>query len=185
SQEDAIAWGLTGPNLRATGVSYDVRKAFPYMGYETYDFEVPEGTARDTYDRYMVRVLEVWEAYKLVQQDLERLHHEPWQTHARKIGRPPKDEVRGSMEQLIHHFQIVSYGCDVPAGEVDVPIESPRGEFGVCRVSNGTNKPWRVRVRPPSFYNVMAIPKMLEGNLIADLVSVVATVDPVFGEVDR
>ena len=185
SQEDAIAWGLTGPNLRATGGSYDVRKAFPYMGYETYDFEVPVGTAGDTYDRYMVRVLEMWESYKLVQQALERLPDGPWQTDDRKIVRPPKHEVRESMEQLIHHFKIVSYGFDVPAGEVYVPIESPRGEFGVYLVSNGTNKPWRVRVRPPSFYNVMAIPKMLEGNLIADLVSVVATVDPVFGEVDR
>lgn len=185
SKEDAIAWGLTGPNLRAAGVNYDVRKAFPYMGYETYDFQVPLGTTGDTYDRYMVRVLEMWESYELVLQALDRLPEGPWETDDRKIVRPPKHEVRESMEQLIHHFKIVSYGFDVPAGEVYVPIESPRGEFGVYLVSNGTNKPWRVRTRPPSFYNVMAIPKMLEGNLIADLVSVVATVDPVFGEVDR
>lgn len=185
SQEDAVAWGLTGPNLRATGIGYDVRKAFPYMGYETYDFEVPVGTQGDTYDRYMVRVKELHESYKICRQALERLPEGPWQVDDRKIVRPPKEEVRQSMESLIHHFKIVSYGFDVPEGEVYVPLESPRGEFGVYLVSNGTNKPWRVRTRPPSFYNVFALPKMMEGNLIADMVAVIATVDPVFGEVDR
>lgn len=185
SKEDAIAWGLTGPNLRATGVDYDVRKAFPYMGYETYDFNVPLGENGDTYDRYIVRMEEMNESYKISRQALARIPEGPWESDDRKIVRPPKQEVRESMESLIHHFKIVSYGFDVPAGEVYVPLESPRGEFGVYLVSDGKNKPWRVRTRPPSFYNVFAMPKMLEGNLIADMVAVVATVDPVFGEVDR
>lgn len=185
SQSDAIALGLTGPNLRATGVAYDVRKAFPYMGYETYDFDVPVGKNGDTYDRYIVRMEEMWESYKICRQALNRLPEGPWRVDDRKIVMPPKHEVRESMESLIHHFKIASYGFDVPAGEVYVSLESPRGEFGVYLVSNGGNKPWRVRTRPPSFYNVFAIPTMLKGNLIADLVAVVATVDPVFGEVDR
>lgn len=185
SQEEAIALGLTGPNLRATGIDYDVRKAFPYLGYEAYDFDVPVGEHGDTYDRYNVRIAELYESYKLCRQALERIPEGPWQSDDRKIVRPEKPELRESMEQLIHHFKIVSYGFDVPAGEVYVPVESPRGEFGVYLVSDGGNKPWRVRTRPPSFYNVFAMPTMLEGNLIADLVSVVATIDPVFGEVDR
>lgn len=185
SKEDAIAWGLTGPNLRATGVNYDVRKAFPYLDYETYDFEVPVGVNGDTYDRYMVRMEELWETYRICTQALERLPDGPWRIEDRKIVMPPKHEVRESMEQLIHHFKLVSYGFDVPAGEVYQALESPRGEIGFYVVSDGTNKPWRVRVRPPSFYNTMALPKMLEDCLIADMVSVIATVDPVFGEVDR
>lgn len=185
SKEDAIAWGLTGPNLRATGVAYDVRKAFPYLDYETYDFEVPVGANGDTYDRYIVRMEELWQSYRLCRQALERLPDGPWRIDDRKIVTPPKHEIRQSMEQLIHHFKLVSYGFDVPAGEVYQAVESPRGEIGFYVVSDGKNKPFRVRVRPPSFYNVMALPKMLEGCLIADMVSVIATVDPVFGEVDR
>lgn len=185
SKEDAIAWGLTGPNLRATGVDYDVRKAFPYLDYETYDFEVPVGANGDTYDRYIVRMEELWQSYRLCCQALERLPDGPWRIEDRKIVTPPKHEIRESMEQLIHHFKLVSYGFDVPAGEVYQAVESPRGEIGFYVVSDGKNKPFRVRVRPPSFYNVMALPKLLEDCLIADMVSVIATVDPVFGEVDR
>lgn len=185
SKEDAIAWGLTGPNLRACGVNYDVRKAFPYLNYADYDFDVPLGENGDTHDRYFCRVLELWESYRICRQALETLPGGPWQTDDRKIVRPPKHEVRESMESLIHHFKIVSYGFDVPAGEVYVPLESPRGEIGYYVVSDGGNKPFRVRTRPPSFYNVFAMPKMIEGGYVADLVAVVSTVDPVFGEVDR
>lgn len=185
TKEEAVAWGLTGPNLRATGINYDVRKAFPYMGYETYDFDVPLGTHGDTHDRYFVRIEELYESYRICRQALERLPDGPWQTDDRKLVRPPKHEVRESMESLIHHFKIVSYGFDVPEGEVYQAIESPRGEIGFYVVSNGGNKPWRVRTRPPSFYNVFAMPTMLKDSLIADMVAVVATVDPVFGEVDR
>lgn len=185
--DDAISLGLTGPNLRASGVAYDVRRAYPYCGYETLDFEVPVGSNGDVYDRYMVRILELEETYKIVRQLIDRYPGPgtPWQIDDRKIVRPPKEEVRHSMEALIHHFKIVSYGFDVPAGEVYVPIESPRGEIGFYVVSDGGNKPWRVRVRPPSFYTVHALPTMLKDQLLADMVAIVATADPVFGEVDR
>lgn len=185
--DEAISLGLTGPNLRASGVAYDVRRAYPYCGYETLDFEVPVGSNGDVYDRYMVRILELEETYKIVRQLIARYPGPgtPWQIEDRKIVRPPKEEVRHSMEALIHHFKIVSYGFDVPAGEVYVPIESPRGEIGFYVVSDGSNKPWRVRVRPPSFYTVHALPTMLKDQLLADMVAIVATADPVFGEVDR
>lgn len=185
SKEKAIAYGLTGPNLRACGIDYDVRKAFPYCGYEEFDFKVPLGTNGDCYDRYLVRMQELRESHKICVQALQRLPEGPWQIDDRKIVRPPKHEVRENMEALIHHFKLVSYGFDVPEGEVYVSIESPRGEIGYYVVSNGKNKPWRVRTRPPAFYNVFAIPEMVRGELVADLVAVVATVDPVFGEVDR
>lgn len=185
SKDKAIAYGLTGPNLRAAGIDYDVRKAFPYCGYEEFDFDVPLGKNGDVYDRYMVRMKELHETHKILTQALQRLPEGPWQIDDRKIVRPPKHEVRENMEALIHHFKIVSYGFDVPEGEVYMSIESPRGEIGYYVVSNGKNKPWRVRTRPPSFYNTFAIPEMIKGELVADMVAVIATVDPVFGEVDR
>ena len=185
SKDKAIAYGLTGPNLRACGIDYDVRKAFPYCGYDEFDFEVPVGTHGDVYDRYHVRMRELHESHKICVQALERLPEGDWQIQDRKLVRPPKHEVRENMEALIHHFKLVTYGFDVPAGEVYVSVESPRGELGYYVVSDGKNKPWRVRTRPPAFYNVFSIPEMVRGELVADLVAVVATVDPVFGEVDR
>lgn len=183
--ERAIALGVTGPNLRATGVNYDVRKAFPYCGYEQYDFAVPLGENGDVYDRYVVRMQEIDESAKIVQQAIDRLPEGDWQTSDRKIARPPKAEVRENMEALIHHFKLVSQGFNVPAGEVYVALESPRGEIGFYIVSQGTNKPWRMRVRPPSFYNTFALPAVIEGGLVADMVASIASMDPVFGEVDR
>lgn len=185
SAENAVAYGLTGPNLRACGVNYDVRKAFPYMNYSEFDFDVPVGTHGDVYDRYHVRLRELKESYKICRQALERIPDGDWKIQDRKLTLPPKEEVRQSMESLIHHFKLVSYGIDVPAGEVYVSIESPRGEIGYYVVSNGKNRPWRVRTRPPSFYNTFALPEMIRGELVADMVAVIATVDPVFGEVDR
>ncbi len=185
SAEQAIAWGVTGPNLRACGVPYDVRKAYPYAGYEEFDFAVPVGEHGDCYDRYIVRVEEILESYSICVQALARLPKGPVMVDDRKIARPPKHEVRQSMESLIHHFKLVSYGFDVPAGEVYQAIESPRGEIGFYVVSSGKNKPWRVRIRPPAFYNVFAMPVMMQGALLADMVAVIASVDPVFGEVDR
>lgn len=185
SKEDAIAHGLTGPNLRACGVEYDVRRAFPYLNYDEFEFEVPVGERGDVYDRYTVRMLELTETHKICVQALKRLPKGEWKANDRKIVLPPKYEVRESMEALIHHFKLVSYGFDVPEGEVYVSVESPRGELGYYVVSNGKNKPWRVRTRPPSFYNVFTLPEMIEGEQLADMVAVVATVDPVFGEVDR
>lgn len=185
SAEKAIAYGLTGPNLRASGVKYDVRKAFPYLNYDEFDFDVPVGTHGDVYDRYWVRMQELKESHKLCVQALDRIPEGDWKIQDRKLTLPPKHEVRENMEALIHHFKLVSYGIDVPAGEVYVSVESPRGEIGYYVVSNGTNRPWRVRTRPPSFYNTFALPEMIRGELVADMVAVVATVDPVFGEVDR
>lgn len=185
SQEKAIAYGMTGPNLRATGIAYDVRKAFPYCGYEEFDFEVPVGTNGDVYDRYMVRIKELHEAHKIAKAALRRIPEGPWMVQDGKIALPPKHMVRESMEALIHHFKLVSHGFDVPPGEVYVSVESPRGELGYYVVSNGGNKPWRVRTRPPSFYHVFAIPELVRGELVADMVATVATIDPVFGEVDR
>lgn len=185
SREKAIAYGLTGPNLRATGVSYDVRKAFPYCGYEEFDFDVPVGTNGDVYDRYMVRIKELQEAHKIARQALERVPDGDFTVQDGKISLPPKPLVRESMEALIHHFKLVSEGFKVPAGEVYVGVESPRGELGYYVISDGGNQPWRVRTRPPSFYHVFAIPELIKGELVADMVATVATVDPVFGEVDR
>lgn len=186
SAEDAIAYGLTGPNLRASGVSYDVRKAFPYAGYDQFDFEVPVGKNGDCYDRYLVRMEELYQSWRICNQVLERLTLEgPWTIDDRKIVLPPKPEIKQSMEALIHHFKLVQYGFDVPAGEVYMPIESPKGELGIYLVSAGKNKPWRVRMRPPSFYHVHALKAMLRGEMIADMVATISSIDPVFGEVDR
>ncbi|MFS8523784.1 MAG: NADH dehydrogenase (quinone) subunit D [Limnochordales bacterium] len=181
----ALALGVTGPNLRASGVPYDVRKAYPYAGYDEYEFDVPVGENGDSYDRYLVRVLEMMESHRICRQALERLEPGPVNVDDRKIVLPPKEELRHSMEALIHHFKLVSYGFDVPAGEVYQALESPRGEIGFYVVSNGKNKPWRVRVRGPAFYHVFALPAMMEGALLADMVAVIASADPVFGEVDR
>lgn len=187
SAEDAIKLGLTGPNLRATGVAYDVRRAYPYCGYDTLDFDVPVGENGDVYDRYIVRILEMEQTHRILRQLVDRYPgpDTPWRIDDRKIVLPPKEEVRHSMEALIHHFKLVSYGFDVPAGEAYASVESPRGEIGFYVVSDGGNKPWRVRVRPPSFYTVHALPALLKDQLLADMVAVIATTDPVFGEVDR
>ena len=185
SAEQALAWGLTGPNLRATGVAYDVRKAFPYSGYDEFDFEVPVGEHGDVYDRYRVRMAEMEQSARIVRQALDGLPEGPWRVEDRKIVLPPKEEVKRSMEALIHHFKLVSYGFDVPAGEVYQAVESPRGEIGFYVVSDGGNRPLRVRVRPPSFYNTQALPALMRGHLIADMVAIIASIDPVFGEVDR
>ena len=185
SAERAIDLGLTGPNLRACGVNYDVRRAYPYLIYDQLQFDVPLGKSGDVYDRYIIRMQEMEESYKICRQVLDNLPSGPWQVDDRKLVLPPKEEVKRSMEALIHHFKLVSYGFDVPAGEVYQAVESPRGEIGFYVVSEGTNKPMRVRVRPPSFYTVHALPAMMEGDMIADMVAVIASADPVFGEVDR
>ena len=182
---EAVAYGCTGPVLRGSGVNYDVRKAFPYCDYERFQFEVPLGTHGDVYDRYRVRMAEMEQSARIVRQALDGLPEGPWQVADRKLALPPKEELRHSMEALIHHFKLVSYGFDVPAGEVYQAVESPRGEIGFYVVSDGGNRPWRVRVRPPSFYNVQALPRIVEGHPVADMVAIIASIDPVFGEVDR
>ncbi len=188
SAADAIALGLTGANLRGSGVSWDLRKAFPYSGYETYDFAVPVGRNGDIFDRYTCRVQEMRESVKIVRQAVERLKNlegAPFITSDRKVAPPPKSEITYSMESLIHHFKLWTEGFRPPQGSAYVGVESPRGEFGCYLVSDGSPKPWRVHFRAPSFINVQALPHMAKGKLVADLVAMIASLDPVLGEVDR
>jgi NADH-quinone oxidoreductase subunit D len=186
--ESAVAYGLTGANLRATGVPYDVRKAIPYTGYETYDFEIPVGKNGDTYDRYRVRMAEMHQSVKIARQALDRLQAMgpgPYTTSDRKVAPPPKSEITHSMESLIHHFKLWTEGFKPPRGDAYVSIESPRGVLGCYVVSDGGPKPWRVHFRAPSFVNLQSLPHMAKGRLVADLIALTASLDPVLGEVDR
>lgn len=186
SPEEAIQWNVTGPSLRGSGVAYDVRRAFPYCGYEKYDFEVPTRTDGDAYARFLVRLDEMDESHKIIRQVREELNVPgPVLIDDPKIFQPPKETIALSMEALIHHFKIVSEGFRVPPGDVYQAVEGPRGELGFYLVSNGENRPYRVRTRPPSMYNLQALKGMAPGNLIADLVVCIGSLDPVFGEVDR
>jgi NADH-quinone oxidoreductase subunit D len=185
SQEKALALGLTGHNLRVTGSDYDIRKYYPYMGYEQYDFKVPVYSNGDLWDRVAIRFDEMFESLKIIQQAIDNLPDGRHVIDDRKLVLPPREELKTSMEALIHHFKIVQYGFDVPAGEVYQAIESPRGELGFYIVSDGTNKPMRVRVRPPSLFATYALTEILKGHMVADMVGIIAGVDPVFGEVDR
>ncbi|NJN18803.1 MAG: NADH dehydrogenase (quinone) subunit D [Oscillochloris sp.] len=184
----AIAFGLSGANLRATGVTYDVRKAMPYCGYETYKFEVPVGQKGDIYDRYRVRMLEIHESIAIARQAADRLRElgpGPVVTSDRKVAPPPKSEITHSMESLIHHFKLWTEGFKPPVGDAYVSIESPRGILGCYVVSDGSPKPWRVHFRAPSFINLQGLAYMAKGRLVADLVALIASLDPVLGEVDR
>jgi len=186
SPEDAIAWGLTGPSLRASGIAYDVRKAFPYSGYEKYEFDIPVRDDGDAYARFLVRLEEMDEAMRIVRQIRQELNTPgPIMIDDPKIAQPPKETIALSMEALIHHFKIVSESFRVPPGDVYQAIESPRGELGYYVVSTGNNRPYRVRTRPPSLYNLQTLKLLAPGNLIADLVVMIGSLDPVFGEVDR
>jgi NADH-quinone oxidoreductase subunit D len=186
SAQDAVAWGLTGPALRASGIGYDVRKAFPYSGYEKYAFDVPIRDDGDAYARFLVRLDEMDEAMRIVAQVRKELDERgPIMIADPKIAQPPKETIALSMEALIHHFKIVSESFRVPPGDVYQAIESPRGELGYYLVSNGNNRPYRVRTRPPSLYNLQAMKLLAPGNLIADIVVMIGSLDPVFGEVDR
>jgi NADH-quinone oxidoreductase subunit D len=186
SAEEAVAWSVTGPALRGSGVAYDVRKAFPYSGYEQYEFNVPTRTEGDAYARFLVRLDEMEESIKIIAQAREKLRTPgPWAIDDPKIFPPPKETIALSMEALIHHFKIVSEGFRVPPGDVYQSVEGPRGELGYYLVSNGENRPYRVRTRPASLYNLQALKGIAPGNLIADLVVMIGSLDPVFGEVDR
>jgi NADH-quinone oxidoreductase subunit D len=183
---DAVAWSLTGPVLRATGIAYDVRKAFPYSGYERYEFDVPTRTEGDAYARFLIRLDEMDEAMRIVRQVRKELDEPgPWQIPDTKYAPPPKETIALSMEALIHHFKLVSESFRVPPGDVYQAVEGPRGELGYYVVSNGDNRPWRVRTRPPSMYNLQVLKKIAVGELIADMVVMIGSLDPVFGEVDR
>jgi NADH-quinone oxidoreductase subunit D len=186
SKEDAIAMSLLGPIGRAAGVDYDVRKYFPYLGYETYDFAVPVRTEGDVYARYLVRVAEMRESVKICRQALQRITPTgPFAIDDPRITPPPKDRVYTEMEALIQHFLIYSQGFTVPAGEAYVPVEGPRGEQGFYVVSDGTNRPWRVKSRAPSLLACQALERMIVGGLIADVIAVIGSTDVVMGDVDR
>ena len=202
SAEDALLWGVTGPMLRAAGASRDVRKDEPYSGYETYEFEVPVREGADCYARFEVRIEEMKQSLRIVEQCLERLREPgPVMVEDPKVRWPAQLEVgpdgignsvayvrhimEESMEALIHHFKMVTEGISVPDGEVYQPVESPRGELGYYVVSDGGHRPYRVKIRDPSFANLQAVPQMMEGGLVADAVAVISSVDPVMGGVDR
>src|SRR6266540_2445195 len=201
SADDLLAHGVTGPMLRAAGVPWDLRKTMPYSGYETYEFDVPTRTDGDVFARYEVRIAEMRQSLRIVEQCLDRLEPGPVMVDDPKVRWPAQLEVgpdgignseqyvkhimEESMEALINHFKIVTQGFRVPAGEVYQAVESPRGELGFYVVSNGGNRPYRVHIRAPSFVNLQAIPKMIQGSLIADLIAAVASTDPVMGDADR
>jgi len=186
SAQDAVSWGLTGPALRGSGIGYDVRRAFPYSGYERYTFDVPTRAEGDAYARFLVRLDEMDESMNIIRQARAFLNTPgPIMIDDPKIAQPPKEAIALSMEALIHHFKIVSESFRVPPGDVYQAIESPRGELGYYVVSNGDNRPWRVRTRPPSMYNLQTLKMMAPGELIADMVVMIGSLDPVFGEVDR
>jgi NADH-quinone oxidoreductase subunit D len=183
--EEALEWGITGPSLRGSGIAYDVRKAFPYSGYEKYEFEVPVRSEGDAYARFLVRLDEMDESMNIIRQVREQLVTGSVMIDDTKVGPPPKEAIALSMEALIHHFKYVSEGFRVPPGDVYQAVEGPRGELAYYIVSNGENRPWRVRTRPPSFYNLQVLKKLAIGELIADMVVCIGSLDPVFGEVDR
>ncbi len=184
-KEAAIALGTSGATLRGSGVAYDVRKSFPYGGYERFDFDVPVGSNGDVYDRYLCRMLEMEQSLRIIAQALDGLPGGAWQVKDRKVVPPLKYEVSSNMEALIHHFKLYTEGYRPPAGEVYVRTESPKGELGFYMVSNGTARPYRMHVRAPSFANLQALPLMIEGSLIADVVAAIGSIDIVLGEVDR
>jgi NADH-quinone oxidoreductase subunit D len=185
SKEEAINLGVSGPVIRGSDVYWDIRKAMPYSGYKDFDFVVPTGKNGDCYDRYVIRMEEMRQSAGIVRQALENLPKGEINVYDPKVVLPPKEDVYTNISDLIHHFKIVTEGFNPPVGEVYSSIESPKGELGFYIVSDGTNKPYRLRIRPPSFINLEALPKMVEGRLIADVIAVIGSIDIVLGEVDR
>ena len=183
--EEALALGVTGPLLRSTGVPWDLRREMPYLAYDRVEFDVIVGTYGDNFDRYAIRLNEIRESLKIVRQCLDMMPRGDFRTQDPKVTPPPRARIDESMEALIHHFNLFTEGFHVPEGEVYSAIESPRGELGCYIVSDGGPKPYRIHVRAPSFVNVQAIPLLMRGGLVSDTITVISTVDPVMGEVDR
>ena len=185
SAEDAIAWGFTGPVLRASGVPWDLRKAQPYMVYDRMDFDIPVGKHGDCYDRYLVRVAEMRESLKIVRQCIKEMPGGPASSTDHKVTPPSRGQMKNSMESLIHHFKLYTEGFHVPAGETYTAVEAPKGEFGVYLVSDGTNKPHRCKIRAPGFPHLQALDFLCKGYMLADSVAILGSLDIVFGEIDR
>jgi NADH-quinone oxidoreductase subunit D len=185
SVADALDWGFSGPCLRGSGAPWDLRKSQPYDGYETYDFDVPIGKNGDCYDRYLVRVEEMRQSLRIIDQVLARLKPGPVMAIDRKVAPPPRGVMKGSMEALIHHFKLYTEGYHVPAGETYTAVEAPKGEFGVYLIADGTNKPYRAKIRAPGFAALQATDFLSKGHMLADAVAIIGSLDIVFGEIDR
>jgi NADH-quinone oxidoreductase subunit D len=185
SAADAVAYGVSGPSLRGSGVKWDVRKAEPYSSYDKFNFDVPTRSEGDVYARYLVRIAEMRESVKIIRQAIDGLPEGPVKANAPHIVMPERESMKTSIEALIYHFKIVTEGFHPPVGEVYQSIESPRGELGFYMVSDGSPRPFRCHVRAPSFANLQALPKMIEGRLIADVVACIGSIDVVLGEIDR
>ncbi|WP_114391809.1 NADH-quinone oxidoreductase subunit D [Oleisolibacter albus] len=187
SAADALAWGFSGPMLRGSNVAWDLRKAQPYDSYDEFDFDIPVGLTGDCYARYLVRIEEMRESNKIMRQALQKLANTPGpvRVNDRKVAPPPRGEMKRSMESLIHHFKLYTEGYHVPAGETYTATESPKGEFGVYLVSDGTNKPYRCKIRPTGFSHLQAMDFMSKGHMLADAVAIIGSMDIVFGEIDR
>ena len=183
--EQAMDLGFSGPMLRGSGVAWDLRKAQPYDVYDRMDFDIPVGKNGDCYDRYLVRIEEMHQSVRIIKQCLEQMPGGPVKTLDRKIAPPPRAEMKQSMEALIHHFKLYTEGYHVPAGETYTAVETPKGEFGVYLVSDGTNRPYRCKIRPTGFAHLQALDMMCKGHMLADLVAIISSQDIVFGEIDR
>jgi NADH-quinone oxidoreductase subunit D len=185
SLEDALDWGFSGPMLRASGAPWDLRKAQPYECYEDLEFDIPVGKKGDCFDRYLVRIEEMRQSIRIMRQCIERMPDGPVMTQDHKVTPPRRAEMKRSMEALIHHFKLYTEGFHVPAGETYTVVETPKGEFGVYLVADGTNKPYRCKIRPPAFVHLSAMDFMCRGHMLADSVAILGSLDIVFGEVDR
>ncbi|UIP92239.1 NADH-quinone oxidoreductase subunit D [Wolbachia endosymbiont of Anopheles demeilloni] len=185
SIKQALDWGFSGPMLRAAGLAWDLRKSQPYEIYDQLDFDIPIGQNGDCYDRYLVRMAEIRQSISLVKQCIEKMPEGPIKTEDRKISPPPRAEMKESMEAMIHHFKLYSEGYHVPEGEAYVAVEAPKGEFGIYIVSDGTNRPYRCRIRAPGFAHLQALDFMAKGHMLADISAIIGSLDIVFGEIDR
>jgi NADH-quinone oxidoreductase subunit D len=185
NEEQCFDWGFTGPNLRASGVPWDLRKAQPYDAYIEMEFDIPVGKHGDCYDRYLVRMHEMRQSLLIIKQSIEKMPGGPCKSNNRKISPPPRAEMKGSMEALIHHFKLYTEGYHVPAGETYTAVEAPKGEFAVYLISDGTNKPYRCKIRAPGFAHLQGIEFLSKGHMLADAVANLGALDIVFGEVDR
>ncbi|WP_353274993.1 NADH-quinone oxidoreductase subunit D [Wolbachia endosymbiont (group A) of Ennomos erosarius] len=185
SIKQALDWGFSGPMLRAAGLAWDLRKSQPYEIYDQLDFDIPIGQNGDCYDRYLVRMAEIRQSISLVKQCIEKMPEGPIKTEDRKISPPSRAEMKKSMEALIHHFKLYSEGYHVPEGEAYAVVEAPKGEFGVYIVSDGTNRPYRCRIRAPGFAHLQALDFMAKGHMLADVAAIIGSLDIVFGEIDR